>query len=118
MTTIIDLKLYKNDQLIKEYKEIKALEKEDTILFFIEDVKTSVSKKEFIRENKEYQFKIDFRTNTCTYLLKENNTLFDINVEKKTSYKKDQNKITIIYKIETEEELIRVEIERKEEYYA
>lgn len=115
MKKILHIKLYRKERLEKEYKSIIALEKNNTLTFFIDKIKTTITKEELIRENEEFTFKINFLKNECTYYLKENHMLFDIKVLEKSFYKQEEKSIIIKYFIETDEEPLKIEITWKEE---
>lgn len=69
---------------------------EHTITFTKEEIK-------FKRENGEYIFQLHIREEpTCTFLLKETNTMLDIHVEK-ANFKIDDHRIDFEYCIETDD---------------
>lgn len=110
----ICIKLYRNNKLDKEYKDVIGLEINKGLTFFLDEIKTTITEEELIRENKEYAFKLNFIKNECTYYLKENNMLFTIKVLEKSFYLQKENSIMIKYHIETEEEPLKIEISWKE----
>lgn len=112
MKKIIDLNIYKNNKLTENYPTLPVISTSDSLTFFINDVKSKLDKTKFIRENNEFLFKLDITNNTCTYLLKENNLLFDILVEK-ISYIEENNCIILKYKIASDEEEFKIEIIKK-----
>lgn len=109
MKKLITLNLYTKSRLEKRYKEIPAIYQNESYLFKIEGVKTSINEERFIRETAEYQFKLDIKKKTATYLLKEKNVLFDIEVEQ-LKYKENQKKIILEYKLSSDEENKKIEI--------
>lgn len=109
MKKLITLKLFKKSRLEKNYEKIAAIYQNDAYLFKIDGVKTLIDNEKFVRETAEYQFKLDIQNKTATYLLKEQNTLFDIEVEQ-IKYNTTKNKISLEYKLSSEEEKIKVEI--------
>ncbi len=110
MSNKYNIKLFKDDKLEKEYKEIKVLDNNE-IKFYIDSTKNIIGSNFFTRENKDFKFHIDFDKKKYTYLLKEKNMLFDIKVKKAKIEKKD-NKIDILYQIETAEEKIRIVVDK------
>jgi len=106
------IKLLKDNLLEKEYKDINCLENND-LYFFTESIKNTIGKDYFIRENEEFKFYLDFSKKESTYLLKEKNLLFEIKVNKAEIIKKD-NKIDIIYQIETSEEEIKISMVKQD----
>lgn len=109
MKKVITLNLYKERRLMYTYKDINALVNNSTYSFIIEGVKTILNSEEFTRENNEFRFNIDIKNKQATYLLKEQNTLFDIDVEK-INFKKENNNIILEYKISSDEESFKLEI--------
>ena len=107
MIKVYDIKLYKNDKLEKEYNSIKGLSDKKRIILKLDDTKTIVNEKEFIRENDEYKFSIDFNNNKSIIHLKEHNLSYDIKVLD-AKYTKKEKEIEIKYKIETDEDLIKI----------
>lgn len=114
MKKIINLNLYKKNRLENSYKNIKVLEKNNEYIFILEGVKTIVSSKRFARENEEFIFEINIKDKTATYLLKDNNVLLDIEVEK-ISYKITDNIIILEYKLSSDEDVFKIEIKDKED---
>lgn len=114
MRKIITLNLFKENRLEQEYKDISAIVKDDSIVFKLDNVKTSINDNFFTRETAEYKFELNIKERKATYLLKEKNMLFDIDVEK-ISYKKDDNTIVFEYKLSTDEEKFKIEINIKGE---
>lgn len=109
MKKMITLTLYKKDRLIKKYDKVKSILMNDNISFIIEDIKTTIKKDKFIRENKEYKFELDITKKEATYYLKESNILFDIEVEE-IMYIKKINSIILKYKLSSDEESTKIEI--------
>ena len=105
----ITLNLFKENRLEKEYKDIKAIEKDSEYIFSLDGVKTIISTTRFTRENNEFKFELDIKERKCTYYLKEKNMSFDIDVEK-VMYKKEDNNIILEYKISSDEETFKIEI--------
>lgn len=110
MIKTINIKLYKNNRLEQEYNDIKCIAKDNTFTFNIDNVKSIINNKEFIRETKEYKFRLGIEDKKGYYKLKEKNMLFDIEIEK-INYKVENNNIILEYKINTDEEKFKVIIE-------
>ena len=94
MKKIITLNLFKERRLEQEYKGIKAILKDSEYIFSLDSVKTVISPTRFTRETDEYKFNLDIKERKATYLLKEKNMSFDIDVEK-IEYKKVKNTIIL-----------------------
>ncbi len=109
MKKIITLNLFKERQLENNYKDIKTIEKDGEYIFSLDGVKTILSNTRFIRETEEYKFSLDIKERKCTYLLKAQNMQFDIEVEK-VMYKNENNIIILEYKISSDEETFKIEI--------
>lgn len=107
----ITLRLYKNNKLENEYQNIKCLYN-NSYIFVIDMVKTTIDETKFIRENDEFKFYLDIKNKQATYLLKEQNMLFDIEVEK-ISYKNENDIIILEYRISSDESNIKIKIEVK-----
>ena len=103
MKKIITLNLFKERRLEQEYKGIKAILKDSEYIFSLDAVKTVISPTRFTRETDEYKFNLDIKERKATYLLKEKNMSFDIEVEK-IEYKKENNTIILLYNISSDEE--------------
>ncbi len=114
MKKIITLNLYKEKRLEKSYKDIKAIVNNDSYLFLIDDVKTSLNSNFFTRETEEYKFTLDIKKKEATYLLKGKNMLFDIEVEK-INFKLGKNNIILEYKLSSDEEVFKLELIVKDE---
>ncbi len=108
MIKYINITLYKNNRRTNKYEDIKAVVTKDSYLFHLENVKTSINNQYFTRETDEYMFKLDLINKTASYLLKEKNMLFDIEVEMLNI--SDDKKI-IEYKISSDEEQTKIIIE-------
>lgn len=109
MKKMITLNLFNKSRLEKEFKEIKAIYQNESFLFKIDNIKTLVSPQKFTRENDEYKFSLDILNKKATYLLKQQNYMFDIDVEK-IIYKKENNSIILEYKISSADEIIKIEL--------
>lgn len=109
----IKLSLYKNKRLELEENNIAALFNAEKYSFIINDVKTTLSNKIFTRETNEYLFRLNILDKNCTYLLKEKNITFDIDVEK-VEFKRRKNQTKLVYKIASDEEEFEIIIEELE----
>ena len=109
---LINIRLSNGKEELISYYKVPCIINDDKISFIIDDIKTSISNKKFIRENKEYLFMIDIPNKLSTYKLKEKNCTFAIDVEKLV-YKNDTNIIELVYKISSNEEELRMIIERE-----
>ena len=114
MKKIITLNLFKERRLEQEYKGIKAILKDSEYIFSLDAVKTVISPTRFTRETDEYKFNLDIKERKATYLLKEKNMSFDIEV-KKIEYKKENNTIILEYKISSDEETFKIEINEEDD---
>lgn len=109
MKKIITLNLYKERRLEQKYDNVKAIVNNNAYLFKIDNIKTSLNDDFFIREDNNFKFKLDIKNKKATYLLKENNMLFDIDVLN-ISYKNNKNNIELKYKLSSDEENFKIEI--------
>ncbi len=114
MKKIITLNLFKADRLENEYKDIKTIEKDSEYIFSLDGVKTVLGPTRFTRETEEYKFCLDIKERKSSYLLKEKNMSFDIDVEK-VVYKKEKNTIILEYKISSDEETFKIEINEEDD---
>ena len=109
----INISLYKNKRLELEENNIAALFNDEKYSFIINDVKTTLSNNFFTRETNEYLFTLNIVDKKCTYLLKERNMTFDIDVEK-IEFERRRQITSLIYKISSDEEEFKVIIEELE----
>lgn len=114
MKKIITLNLFKADRLENEYKGIKSIVKDSEYIFSLDGVKTVLGPTRFTRETEEYKFSLDIKERIASYLLKEKNMSFDIDVEK-VVYKKEKNTIILEYKISSDEENFKIEINEEDD---
>ena len=114
MKKIITLNLFKADRLENEYKDIKAIEKDGEYIFSLDGVKTVFSPTRFTRETEEYKFSLDIKERKASYLLKDKIMSFDIDVEK-IVYKKEKSTIILEYKISSDEEIFKIEINEEDD---
>ena len=107
-----NIKLYHNEELI-EQNIINIIDNKKQKTFILNDIKNTINNNIFIRESNDYKFILNIEDNISTYLLKEQNILYDIKVNKSSISYKD-NKIEIIYNIETNDKDIKIILERCE----
>lgn len=113
MIKLINIRLYKGNQIEYEKNNIKSIINDENISFIVDDVKTTLNKDSFIRETDDYKFIIDINKKESLYTLKKQNMSFDIEVES-VSYINKEKEIELTYKISTEDELFKLIIERDE----
>lgn len=111
MLRTINMKLYKDNKLEFEEKNIRCIEQFGNYSFKLKDSKMVLNDRLFLRENNDFKFKINIKDKTSEYLLKEKNLNYDIKVEK-IEYQKNQDNITIIYKIETDNQETKIVLEK------
>ena len=114
MKKIITLKLFKENRLETEYKDIKSIKKDSEYILSLDGIKTVLGPTRFTRETEEYKFNLNIKERKCTYLLKEKNLSFDIDVEK-VVYKKEKDTIILEYKISSDEENFKIVINEKDD---
>lgn len=110
MKKIINIILYEKNKIIKRYNNIKAIIQDDKITFNTDKTKNTLTKTYYLREDSDYLFSLDIIKKECTISLKETNNVFDIIVTK-AQYLKDNNNISLEYKIESNEETLKICIE-------
>jgi len=116
IASILHLKLYKNNNLILEQKNIAYSKNNDKILFNLDGVDNKLEIKDdyllFEREDATSYFNINLTSakNTCQCMLKELDTLVDIIVDDGEFHFQD-NILVINYQIETDDEFTTIEIE-------
>lgn len=115
---LIDIELYKNNNLYLKKTNVTAKYNNNNIIEYIDDVNTKIEITDknilFQRSNDEYEFKLLLNkdNSTCTYKLKKEDIIFDIKVNSAT-YKIDENTLEIIYDIETDDTLNKLIIVKK-----
>ena len=110
MKKSINIILYEKNKIIKKYNNIKAIIQDNKIIFNTDNVKNILSDKSYTRESEEYIFYIDIIGKESTLTLKDRNSIFHIEVTK-ADYIKLDNTITLDYKIESNEEELKIVIE-------
>lgn len=109
----IDFKLIKNNKTIINKKNINCINTNNKLIFNIDKDKYIIENSYFIKDNKDYNIKLDLKKLLCIILLKSNNSILNTNIELE-KYINNDNLIEIIYKIETEENTINhIKIEYK-----
>lgn len=106
----INVSLYKNNRREMNYNNIKAIHRDNSYSFIMDEIKMFINNDLLTRENNEFKFRLDIANKTASYLLKEKNMLFDIEVEKVIITNED-NKIILEYKISSDEEEFKIIIE-------
>ena len=101
------------DNKVEIEQDIKLIDNNNNYSFKLDDYKMIINDRSFERENADYKLKIDIQEQTCLLHLKEKNLQYDIGVEK-IEYNKDNNRIELIYKIETDELENKIIIEQGE----
>jgi hypothetical protein len=114
MKKVINIDLYKEKDLEKRYEEVLAIVNDDSYKFIIEDMTTVINDRYFSRENKDFKFLLDFIKKEASLLLKENNRLFDIDLED-YSYNRKENSLELEYKISSDEKPFKIIITEKED---
>lgn len=109
MKKSINIILYEKNKIIKKYNNIKAIYEEDKIIFNIDNIKNTLTSAHYIRENNEYLFDLNINKKECILTLKEHNITYDIKVTKAEYTTSDKN-ITLEYKIESNEEVLKIDI--------
>lgn len=110
----IKISLNDNDKIIES--ELSALIIDNTIKYIDNDILVNINiNNDYIimkRENKEYQLVLEFknkRKTTGSYLLKENNVQFDLDILT-NDLKIEKDFISIIYEINNERKKYELEI--------
>lgn len=100
----INLKLYKNDDLILDYKNIPCIKSNNTSFILNKD-KYIISNLAFTKITESEKIILDFKTEKCIIELLENNNKLNLDI-KLIEYKDSSTNIDILYKIETEENIL------------
>ena len=108
------MKLYKNNNLIIDKNNIAYSNNFDKILFEIDEDSYYITNNDnlFIlnKDTNDYIFNLEISNdNKCDITLKKENAIFPIMVEEAMINKED-NKITIYYQLETDDESTTIEI--------
>lgn len=110
-------KFIKNKEIIYNISNIKYVDRNNKLTFMVEKTKCIFELLDngciFIRDDKDYKFRLDTIKRECTLELKEMNKVFDIKIND-LEYKNIDNKIILKYNIETDDALNVIEIIRGE----
>lgn len=117
MKTTFHMKLFKDDNVyynISKIEGIKTIEENKTIgKFTFENIENTFEVDTegciFKRENDEFTFTLNTSKKEATYLLKETNSLLNIQVEK-CEFFNLENKWVLKYQLETDDNLNTIEI--------
>ena len=112
--SLIKMKLYKDDDVFYDIKDINGTFLDDILKFEVENTNNEFNLSDygciFTRENDEFRFILDLIEETATFLLKETDTLLDVKVER-CNFKRKKNNILIEYQLETDDCLNKIELE-------
>lgn len=110
----LSFKLSKNNNEVLKLDDINYDIKKNNIIFCYDNINYKIRVSNInaflVRENDEFKFVLDIMNNKCFYKLKETNTLLEIKVLNSKSLINGNNFI-IEYKLETEEEQNKIEID-------
>lgn len=108
----LNFKLYKEDNLVLEQKNISYEKEKDRIIFQIENMNhiIDLDQKTLERFNDEFHFYLNVAKEECTYELKSHQAVFDIIVEQ-AFFEVQENGLEILYVIETDDYKNRIFIE-------
>lgn len=109
---LLDIKLYKENELIINEKNIKYQKENEIISFQLENIEHHLDLKQKILErfNDEFYLKIDFDKEKCMYELKTHHIILDIIVDD-SFYEQKENRIEIAYVLETDDQKNKIFIE-------
>lgn len=103
----INFKLEKNNDIIIKEDNINCINQNNKITFIINDIKYIYDNNIFTRETKEEIISLDLINNNCLINLKKEK--LDLNLKIQViENKKQDNIISIKYKIETEENIVNI----------
>lgn len=111
MKKSINIILYEKNKIIKKYNNIKAIIHDDKIIFNTDKIKNTLTETYYLREDNDYLFYLNIIKKECTITLRETNNIFDIKVTKANYLKDNNNNISLEYKIESNEETLKICIE-------
>ncbi len=102
---LLNLKLYKGEEIVLEKKDIFYKNENDIITFNLEDMEHTINltTKEFTRENNEYSFFMDIAEKKCEITLKKEQYYLQVEVEY-ANLLRNKNLINLSYLIETDDE--------------
>ena len=110
----LNMKLFKNEELVLNKNNIDYSKEFDKILFEIDEEKYSLNNNNneiiFTKENEDYLFLLELKdNNSCSITLKKENATLLINVEDAYIEKKD-NIIIIKYQLESDDKTTTIEL--------
>ena len=103
----INFKLEKNGETIIKEENINCINQNNKITFIINDIKYIYDNNIFTRETKEEIIALDLINDNCLIKLKKENIDLNLKIEV-IENKKQDNIISIKYKIETEENIVNI----------
>ena len=108
----MNIKIYKEEKLIFEKKEIEYKKESEIITFQLENMDHIIDTQQQTLErfNEEFHFFLDFLNEKCTYELKTHQAIFDILVEE-SSFIIQEKSLEMCYAIETDDEKTKIVIE-------
>lgn len=108
---LLDITLWKDNEIVFEKKDVDAINEEMIITFNIDNMyhEIDLKTKKFKRENDEFTFLLDFENKLCTYELKDPHAMFDIIVDDST-FEIGKHQITMEYAIETDDQKNKINI--------
>lgn len=104
----LNLKLYKDDELILE-NDLKYTKEGEIIEFELDKIMHQIDIKEetLERYNDEFHFYLNFKAQKCTYELKSHQALFDIIVDD-SFFEQKENGLEMAYAIETDDQKCKI----------
>ncbi len=116
MNNSLSIKLYKNNDLCLNQKEVNYNLSDNRYKFILDDVQNSILIGEeqlvLVRDNQEYNLKLTINKNgqhTCEYLLKELDCYVDIMVDS-AEFSFTDDFLEIYYQLETDDAFTKIEI--------
>lgn len=103
----INFKLEKNKEILINENNINCILQNNKLTFIIDGIKYSYDNNIFTKETKEESISLDLINNNCLITLKKENLHLNLNIEV-IENKKQDNIISIKYKIETEENILNI----------
>lgn len=110
---ILNIDFFKDNEKVFRQEKIKGTLNQSKLQFTLEKVfhEIDLNQRTLKRENQEFSFFLDAEKKESTYLLKEQDLLFDIQVDY-INYMDDGTKILIEYLLETDDSKNKLIIER------
>ncbi len=100
----INFKFKKNNNILINKNNIKCIFQNNKLSFIDDCIKYSYFNKVFIKENEEELICLDFNFEKCKIHLKKQGFILNLKIKLK-HYSINNNKLKIIYTIETEEDI-------------